>query len=363
MTSTEEESWTSWLCDLDTEDYSFINESDIINMVEGSLPSPNNDVVPTIQEEKSESQLSYATFNTENSSTMSNWDDNSSSFERPAKVLKISTTSNTGYFSHKDSTPSSYILSFNNVNPEPILLSTDPNLKPKGKVVNKTSMGSLENERNEPKRNNNNNIQDGRKKCVSVNRSPQHAQDHIIAERMRRERISHQFIALSALIPGLKKTDKATVLGDAIKHVKELQEQVKVLEDQAKRKRVESVIYVEKCKVSSSEDVSDTSSNSGDGNCDDPSSKTTRSLPEIEARVSEKNVLIRIHCEKQQGILMNILKEIEKLHLSVINSSALPFGTSIMDITIIAEMDGDFSLSVKEVARSLREGLLQCNSS
>ncbi|OIW10887.1 hypothetical protein TanjilG_27833 [Lupinus angustifolius] len=334
MTSIEEESWTSWLCDLDAEDYSFINESDT-NMVEGSFPSPNNDVVPTIQEENSESQLSYATFNTENSSTMSNWDDNSSNFERPAKVMKISTTSNTGYFSQKDSTPSSYILSFDNVNPEPIFLSTDPNLKPKAKVVNKPSMGFLENERNEPKRNI---IQEGRKKCVSVNRSPHHAQDHIIAERMRRERISHQFIALSALIPGLKKTDKATVLADAIKHVKELQEQVKVLEDQAKRKRVESVIYVEKSKVSSSEDVSDTSSNSGDGNSDDPSSKTTRSLPEIEARVSEKNVLIRIHCEKQKGILVNILKEIEKLHLSVINSSALPFGTSIMDITIIAEV-------------------------
>ncbi|XP_019444973.1 PREDICTED: transcription factor bHLH18-like isoform X2 [Lupinus angustifolius] len=347
MTSIEEESWTSWLCDLDAEDYSFINESDT-NMVEGSFPSPNNDVVPTIQEENSESQLSYATFNTENSSTMSNWDDNSSNFERPAKVMKISTTSNTGYFSQKDSTPSSYILSFDNVNPEPIFLSTDPNLKPKAKVVN------------EPKRNI---IQEGRKKCVSVNRSPHHAQDHIIAERMRRERISHQFIALSALIPGLKKTDKATVLADAIKHVKELQEQVKVLEDQAKRKRVESVIYVEKSKVSSSEDVSDTSSNSGDGNSDDPSSKTTRSLPEIEARVSEKNVLIRIHCEKQKGILVNILKEIEKLHLSVINSSALPFGTSIMDITIIAEMDGDFSMSVKELARSLRMGLLKFSSS
>lgn len=131
--------------------------------------------------------------------------------------------------------------------------------------------------------------------------------------------------------------DKASVLGDAIKHVKELHEQVKQLEEQTKRKSVESVVYVEKSHVSSCEDVSDTSSNSGDGNSYEPS-KSSRSLPEIEARVSEKNVLIRIHCEKQKGLLMNIVKEIENLHLSVINSSALLFGTSIMDITIIAEV-------------------------
>ena len=130
--------------------------------------------------------------------------------------------------------------------------------------------------------------------------------------------------------------DKATVLGDAIKHVKELQEQVKLLEEQSKKKSVESVVYVEKSQLSSEEDVSDTSSNSGDGNSYEVS-KTSRS-PEVEARVSEKNVLIRVHCEKQKGVLMYILKEIEKLHLSVINSSSLSFGTSMVDITITAEV-------------------------
>lgn len=39
---------------------------------------------------------------------------------------------------------------------------------------------------------------------TSNNRLPQ-AQDHIIAERKRREKLSQRFIALSALVPGLKK--------------------------------------------------------------------------------------------------------------------------------------------------------------
>lgn len=36
-------------------------------------------------------------------------------------------------------------------------------------------------------------------------RPPSHTQDHIIAERKRREKLSQRFIALSAIVPGLKK--------------------------------------------------------------------------------------------------------------------------------------------------------------
>jgi hypothetical protein len=75
-------------------------------------------------------------------------------------------------------------------------------LKNKAKIFNHdgkslTSKGVSENQKKEPKRN----IQES-KKTDSVTRN---AQDHIIAERKRREKISQQFIALSALIPDLKK--------------------------------------------------------------------------------------------------------------------------------------------------------------
>ncbi|KAK8472471.1 hypothetical protein PHAVU_002G216700 [Phaseolus vulgaris] len=66
--------------------------------------------------------------------------------------------------------------------------------------------------------------------------------DHIIAERKRREKLSQRFIALSALVPGLQKTDKASILGDAINYLKQLQEKVKALEEERNMKKtVESV--------------------------------------------------------------------------------------------------------------------------
>uniref|UniRef100_N1R0S6 Transcription factor bHLH25 n=1 Tax=Aegilops tauschii TaxID=37682 RepID=N1R0S6_AEGTA len=70
-----------------------------------------------------------------------------------------------------------------------------------------------------------------------------YAQDHIMAERKRREKINRRFIELSTVIPGLKKMDKATILSDAVKYVKEQQEKLKALEDRNLRSvAVESVV-------------------------------------------------------------------------------------------------------------------------
>ncbi|CAK9145015.1 unnamed protein product [Ilex paraguariensis] len=157
------------------------------------------------------------------------------------------------------------------------------------------------------------------------------AQDHIIAERKRREKLSQRLIALSALVPGLKKMDKASVLGDAIKYLKQLQEQVKTLEEQSRKKSIESVVYVKKFELHSDPANSSTYENFSGGPLDEP-------LLEIEARVSDKDVLIRIHSEKRKGILEKTIGEIEKHHLSVINSSVMTFGNYALDITIIAQV-------------------------
>ncbi|KAI4299210.1 hypothetical protein L6164_032690 [Bauhinia variegata] len=180
---------------------------------------------------------------------------------------------------------------------------------------------------------------------ISSPKVPQ-PQDHIIAERKRRERLSQRFIALSALLPGLKKTDKATVLGDAIKYLKQLKEKVKVLEEeQTRAKSMQSVVIVKKCQLVG--DVDDSYSDSSGPLIDEP-------LPEIEARYCDRNVLIRIHCEKKKEVVEKTMTEIEKLHLIVTNSSIMTFGSSALDITIIAQMDVEFCMTLKDLVRNLR---------
>lgn len=46
---------------------------------------------------------------------------------------------------------------------------------------------------------------EGNKRVSTITRTPLQAQDHVLAERKRRERLTQRFIALSALVPGLKK--------------------------------------------------------------------------------------------------------------------------------------------------------------
>lgn len=126
--------------------------------------------------------------------------------------------------------------------------------------------------------------------------------------------------------------DKASVLGDAIKHIKYLQESVKEYEEQKKERTMESMVLLKKSQLAL-DDKQQLSIYSSDGNHDFSSSN----LPEMEVRVSGKDILIKILCEMQKGHVIKIMGEIEKIGLSITNSSVLPFGPTI-DISIIAQV-------------------------
>jgi hypothetical protein len=138
--------------------------------------------------------------------------------------------------------------------------------------------------------------------------------------------------------------DKASVLGDAIKYLKQMQEKVKTLEEQTRKKNIESVVFVRKSQLL----VDGDNSTSNENLSSDP---LDEHLPEIEARFCDKNVLIRIHCEKRKGVLEKSVTEIEKLHLTVINSSVMTFGSSALDITIIAQVILHFQTTKKSLQK------------
>ncbi|URD93612.1 hypothetical protein MUK42_01486 [Musa troglodytarum] len=189
-------------------------------------------------------------------------------------------------------------------------------------------------------------LSDGTKSGNTGVRSASHNQEHIMAERKRRERLSQRFIELSAVVPGLKKMDKASVLSDAIKYLKQLQENVKALEDQVAKRNVESAVLVKKYQLCADDDSSSCTENFNER-------QSGESLPEIEARVCEKTILIRIHCENRKGVLVKALCEIEKLHLSVTNTSVMPFAGSSLDITVMTQTEEEFSMTAKDIVKKL----------
>uniref|UniRef100_A0A1S3B172 BHLH domain-containing protein n=2 Tax=Cucumis melo TaxID=3656 RepID=A0A1S3B172_CUCME len=206
---------------------------------------------------------------------------------------------------------------------------------------------------------NNWNSNNGKRSC-SMNRNAMNGREHVIAERKRREKLSQRFIALSALIPGLNKVDKASILGGAIRHVKELQERLKGVEEQTTSKTSEPqvpVVCVKRTTLQPSSSDDDTSSSD-----ENSFSGRLRSTPEIEARFLNNDVLIRIHCHKRKGCLSYLLNRIQSLNnLTILNTCALPFSHSNLDITIVAQMDVGFHMTVEDVVKNLRQALLDFN--
>ncbi|KAJ4752924.1 basic helix-loop-helix (bHLH) DNA-binding superfamily protein [Rhynchospora pubera] len=178
-------------------------------------------------------------------------------------------------------------------------------------------------------------------------------EEHILAERKRRAKLSQRFIALSKIVPGLKKTDKTSVLGDAVKHIKHLQDKVQNLEAQATQQTIESAVIVKRSCLSYDEEDNADTNFSCEKNLINKVD-ISKGLPEIEAKMTERTAIIKIHCENRRGSLVKVLAEIEALGLSITSTNVMPFASSSLDITAIAQVE-QHSLSVKDIVNKLNQ--------
>ncbi|CAI8611819.1 unnamed protein product [Vicia faba] len=214
-------------------------------------------------------------------------------------------------------------------------------------------------------------------------RSASETLDHIMAERKRRKEIRMMFIELSAILPGLKKTDKSYKLREAVNYVKQFKERVKELEQDIKKRDKEFVNTLTRSHLFIDNDVAIIGASTGFLEQDikkrdkesvntltrshlfidndvaigekktEESYECNQSLPQVEARVLGKEVLIRVHCVMQKEIVVNIMSQLQLHHLSITTSSILPFRNTL-NINIVAQMDDNCNLIVKALVKKLK---------
>ncbi|XP_062213509.1 transcription factor bHLH18-like [Phragmites australis] len=154
-------------------------------------------------------------------------------------------------------------------------------------------------------------------------------QEHVIAERRRREKMQQQFVALASIVPDLTKTDKISLLGSTIKYVKQLEEKVKTLEEQNTRRSSESTVSESKCRISTESEYTAGPSGSASG--------SGGFSPAVEASIHGDTILLKICCKERRGVLVMVISELERQDHSIINTSVLPFTDSNLNITITAK--------------------------
>jgi hypothetical protein len=131
--------------------------------------------------------------------------------------------------------------------------------------------------------------------------------------------------------------DKATILSDATRYVKELQEKLKGLEASGSStgRSIETVVVVKRPCLHAA------AAPDGDGSPLSASSGTpaaaSKQLPEIEAWFSEKSVMVRIHCENGKAVVVKVLAEIEELRLGIVHANVMSFSACTLIITITAK--------------------------
>ncbi|KAI3704599.1 hypothetical protein L1987_74824 [Smallanthus sonchifolius] len=188
------------------------------------------------------------------------------------------------------------------------------------------------------------------KRVSNTRRNHRQAQEHILAERKRREKLTQRFISLSALLPEIKKMDKATVLEDASKYIKQLQNRVKELEETL---------------ISEKNTIQESTTSMGNGHeLEAYSFVETNSLPcdttynpGIKVRKLGSNVLVRIYCEKNSSLALKALAELERLCFTVTCNSVLPISGTAALITIIAQMSEELVMTAKDLVNCLQLSL------
>ncbi|XP_050148688.1 transcription factor ABORTED MICROSPORES-like isoform X2 [Malus sylvestris] len=206
---------------------------------------------------------------------------------------------------------------------------------------------------------------------------------NLIAERKRRKKLNDRLYALRSLVPIISKLDRASILGDAIEYVKQLQKQAKQLqdelddhaEDDAAKNNVKSEIQsrsgVDHIRPKSDDHQDDHKASNGfhfgtPGDCSISKQsrdysyavhdhKTEQMEPQVEvAQLDGNQFFVKVFCEQKPGGFERLMEALSSLCLEVTNANVTTFRCLVSNVFIVEKKDTDM-VEADDVRDSLLE--------
>ncbi|KAH7405204.1 hypothetical protein KP509_15G060700 [Ceratopteris richardii] len=127
--------------------------------------------------------------------------------------------------------------------------------------------------------------------------------NHVEAERQRREKLNQRFYALRAVVPNISKMDKASLLGDAIAYILELQEKLKCVQQERDELlgRSNSTIGADVSTISQKIDEANPSS----------------SKQHVIVKVKDGEAMVQMSCPRKDHPLNSLINGLQELNLEV----------------------------------------------
>ncbi|CAK9875453.1 unnamed protein product [Sphagnum jensenii] len=144
--------------------------------------------------------------------------------------------------------------------------------------------------------------------------------NHVEAERQRREKLNQRFYALRAVVPNVSKMDKASLLGDAITYINELQSKLEEVEFQLKELQ----------------------------------GQANTSTPDISVHILGDKAMIRLNCLRDTYSMANLMMSLQELRLEVQHANTSTVEDALLHI-IIVRMEGTATLTEEQLSAALRK--------
>ncbi|CAL5338327.1 unnamed protein product [Camellia sinensis] len=156
----------------------------------------------------------------------------------------------------------------------------------------------------------------------------QYQSKNLVTERKRRNRIKDGLFTLRSLVPKISKMDRASILGDAIEYIEDLQKAVKKLQDELRE--------MEKEKFNEeSDELEMPKLNASTEHNQDPSTVDENEQMEEQVEVKQigmRNFLLKLLCKRKQGGFRGLIEAVNSLGLQVIDANVTTFNGKVLNI-------------------------------